>query len=285
MKTGLVLEGGGMRGLFTAGVLDVFLENGISFDYIVGVSAGACNGASYVSRQLKRNLHIQLDYIGEKRYASLANFIKTRSIFGMDFIFDEIPNSLNPFDYEAFSAAGCEYLTGVTDVLTGSPVYFDKYESKADFLTKLRASSSIPVCSPMVEISGRKYLDGGTSDPRPMDRAFADGCDKVVVVLTKERGFSKPPERFRLAYKNILRKYPNMIKCMDERHIKYNEARARLKKLAEEGRAFVCMPESTANVGRFEKNREKLVALYKSGVNEARGALGELRAFLAGDGE
>ncbi len=280
MKTGLVLEGGGMRGLYTIGVLDFFMDKGIRVDYVIGVSAGACNGVSYVAGQRGRSLRVNTNYIRDNRYLSARNFVKTKSLFGMDFLFDEIPNKLEPFDYQAFQDAPCAFVTGVTDVETGQPVYFDKSHLTSGDCTVLRASSSIPIFSPMVEYQGRKYLDGGTADPIPVKRALADGCDKVVVVRTRHRDYVKTPESFRRLYYRIFRRYPNMAKVLDRRHLVYNASLSTLKTLEGEGKALVIAPSTTLPVGRFEKRKERLEAIYQLGMDDARAILPALKAFL-----
>ncbi|MCX7708740.1 MAG: patatin family protein, partial [Clostridia bacterium] len=169
-KVGLVLEGGGMRGLYTAGVLECFLERGLYFNYVVGVSAGACNAASYISRQKGRNKIVNTRFVKDWRYLSLRNLLLKKSAFGMDFIFDEIPNKLVPFDFETFYKENCDFYVGATDCRTGKAVYFSKDEMKKDF-DALRASSSIPLLSPIVHINSMELLDGGVADPIPIRKS------------------------------------------------------------------------------------------------------------------
>lgn len=280
MKTGLVLEGGGMRGLFTAGVLDGLAEGGFSFDYLIGVSAGACNGVSFVSGQQGRNKRINLTYAVDKRYVSISNFLKTKSMFGMDFIFREIPDVLDPFDYDAFAASSTEFVTGVTDAKTGQPYYFDKSAIDHDS-TVLRASSSIPVFSPPVEFQGGVYLDGGTTDPIPVEKALADGCDRLLVVLTRERGFRKEPEQFRGIYRRVLKQYPAMIEALDRRHTVYNQMLERLTELEQDGAAMVIAPPEKLTLSRFEKDPVKLEALYTLGYRELAAQAETVRRFFA----
>lgn len=269
MKTGLVLEGGGMRGLYTIGVLDCFMDQSFKTDYVIGVSAGACNGISYVSEQRGRSLRVNTSYLGDKRYMSLTSLVKTKSMFGMDFLFDEIPERLEPFDYETFHASPCAFYAGVTDVNTGKPVYFGKEHMLTDAMV-LRASSSIPVFSPIVELDGGKYLDGGTTDPIPVRKAIADGCDRLIVVLTRDRSYTKSPERFRPVYRRIFREYPEMIRALDERHTVYNETLAYLRTLERDGRAVVIAPEQPMQISRFEKDMGKLKDIYKTGMLDAQ---------------
>jgi predicted patatin/cPLA2 family phospholipase len=278
-KTGLVLEGGGMRGLFTTGVLDRFIDMDLSFPYIIGVSAGVCHGISFVTRQRGRSRAINIENVGDKRYVSFQNLLKTGSMFGMDFIFDEVPNKLYPFDFKTFLVAPTEFVSGVTDVETGRPHYFgNDYKEQINLVA--RASSSIPVFSPMVEIEGRRYLDGGASDPIPVEKALADGCDRVVIVLTRDREFVRRPEKFRVAYRQMYRRYPAMIRCLDERCRLYNDTLQTVRKLEAQGRAFVIAPPQPVTIGRFERNPDKLQALYRQGMDEAESHRAELKQFL-----
>lgn len=280
MKIGLVLEGGGMRGLYTAGVLDTFSQQQFLPDYVIGVSAGACNGVSYVSGQRGRNYRINTDYLGDKRYISLSNYLRTRSLFGMDFIFGEVPETLDPFDYPAFLAAPCAFITGVTDVQTGKPVYFPKQPDMKSQCRLLRASSSIPLFSPMVNLQGRAYLDGGTSDPIPVRQALADGCDRVIVVLTRHRGYQKPPTSHRPVYRHAFRYYPAMVRLLDHRHQVYNDTLAYLKLLEKSGKAMVIAPSEPLTISRFEKHKEALDPLYALGQQNARDLWESLAAWM-----
>ena len=269
---GLVLEGGGMRGLYTVGVLDVLEENNITFPYCIGVSAGACNASSFLSSQKGRGKRVIMDYVSDKRYVSFSNFLKHGSVFGMDFIFNQIPNELDKFDYDTFLKSDCVFKAGVTDVETGAPTYFGKESMNYD-TTVLRASSSIPIFSPMVEIEGKKYLDGGTSDPIPVKKALEDGCDKVLVVLTRDRDYVKAPEQLRGVYKHTFKKYPNMIKLLDNRHNIYNETRKYLFELEKQSKAVVVAPSSPLKIDRFEKDTTKLEEVYQMGRTDMQNTL------------
>ena len=278
MKTGLVLEGGGMRGVYTTGALDCFQDNGITFDYVIGVSAGACHATSYLSGQRGRSFQINVEYSQDKRYISLGNYLRTKSVFGMDFIFHEIPDRLLPFDYEAMGKNPTEFVVGVTDVLTGQPFYFTN--PKTDMVnTVVAASSAIPIFSPMVEIEGKQYLDGGTTDPIPVKKALEDGCDRVVVILTRPRGYQKQPEGFRKIYRRKFKKYPAMVEALDRRHEIYNDTLKFIETLEKEGRAIVLAQTSPIPIGRFEKDPAKLRALYELGMKDAANRLDEIRAL------
>lgn len=278
-KLGLVLEGGGMRGIYTVGVLDFFLKENIKMDYVIGVSAGACNGISYVSNQQGRSYRVNTNYLKDKRYASFTNYLKTRSIFGMDFIFDEIPNKLDIFDFDTFLSSPTEFVVGVTDVLTGKPIYFGKDALKYDS-TVLRASSSIPIFSPIVDFNGGKYLDGGTSDPIPVRKALEDGCDKVIVVLTRDRSYVKKAESFRTIYHRIFKQYPQMVRLLDERHQIYNETLQYVTELEKSGKAIVIAPSIPINISRFEKNLNKLQSLYDMGIRDSEEILSNKKEHI-----
>lgn len=279
MKTGLVLEGGGMRGLYTIGVLDLLMEHNLETDYVIGVSAGACNGASYVSKQKGRGYRVDINYLKDKRYVSFSNFIKTKSVFGMDFIFDEIPHKLDMFDYDTFLSSPCQFVAGVTDVETGESVYYDK-QDMAYQCTVLRASSAIPMFSPIVEFKGHKYLDGAASDPIPFKKAIEDGCDRLIVVLTRDRNYVKPPESPRMAYRHAFKKYPAMIDVLDRRHLVYNKSREDLKKLEQDGSARIIAPSEPIKISRFENNMDRLHALYALGKRDALAMLPQIKAIL-----
>lgn len=278
-KVGLVLEGGGMRGLYTTGVLDCFMDNNIKFDYVIGVSAGACNGIAYVSNQRGRSLRVNTEYVGDKRYVSLSNFLKTKSVFGMDFLFDEITYNLDPIDFKKLAESKCEFKVGVTDVLEGKPKYFPK-ECLDNDSTVLRASSSIPLFAPVVNYKGKKYLDGGTSDPIPVKKALEDGCDKLVIVLTREKGFVRQPERLRKIYSHVYKNYENMIDVLDNRHDVYNASVKCAYQLKKDKKAIVIAPKEPLGIGRFEKSKEKLIEAYDKGYKDAMEQLDEIRKML-----
>lgn len=278
MKIGLVLEGGGMRGIYTIGVLDCLMDEKFRADYVIGVSAGACNGLSYVSGQKGRAFRTNTEYISDSRYLSVKNYIKTKSLFGMDFLFEEIPNKLIPFDYEALNHSSCEFTVGVTDVITGRSKYFDKSHIESKNIV-LRASSSLPVFAPIVEYQGGKYLDGGVADSIPVKKALEDGCDKVIVVLTRERGFIKKPEKFRSVYKKMYRNYPKLVEALDNRHLQYNESLALLDQLEKDGKAIIIAPDAPLPVGRFEKDSDKLKAVWKIGYDDVKKQMKQIFRF------
>lgn len=272
MKIGLVLEGGGMRGIYTVGVLDAFEKNNFMPDYLIGVSAGASNGVSFISRQKGRSLRINTNYINDRRYLSLYNLLTQGSLFGMDFIYNEIPNKIDPFDYETFFKNPCDFKVGVTDALTGEPVFYGK-DSLKDGATVLKASASIPMVSKAVIYKGREYFDGGTSSPIPVDEALKDGCDKLIVVLTRDRKFIKPPLKMQGFCSLVMRKYPAMVELLKRHHKVYLENQKRIEELEKEGKAFVIAPETPLLIDRFEKKKEKLLKEYHHGFNDGENFL------------
>lgn len=278
----LVLEGGGMRGLYTAGVLDVLLEKGISFPYCVGVSAGACNMVSFISGQHKRNYHVNIDFVNDKRYLSWRNWLLHGSIFGMDMLFNIIPNQLVPFDHDAFSRYPGKAMVGTTDCISGDPIFFEEHDlSGPTGFLHLQASSSLPLLAKPVKMDGRVLMDGGISAPIPVEQALQDGYQKVVVVLTQPKGYQKSPSSsigmIKLAYG---RKYKGLVAAMERRHQVYNDELALLDRLQADGKAFVIRPSQSLDVDRLEKDRGKLEHLYQLGVQDTIDTFDKLRAFL-----
>jgi len=272
LKIGIVLEGGGMRGIFSAGALQAFLQEHFMADEVVGVSAGASIGISYVSRQSDRGLRTTINYASDKKYLSLENYIKTGSLFGMDFIFSDIPEKLDPFDYDAFQKNPCEYYAGVTDVHTGETIYFGKKDIAPPY-TVLRASCSMPVCAPIVHFQGGDYLDGGMRAPIPMQKALADGCDKLIVVLTRERGYQKKPQRGRLIYANKYHDYPAVVHLLDTRHKIYNSALQTLQNMEHRGNVIIAAPDKPLPMDRFGTKTNQLMASYRIGIEKGTEAL------------
>lgn len=276
---GLVLEGGGMRGLYTAGVLDLFLDRDIVFDYVIGVSAGACNAVSYLTGQRKRNYHVNIDYINDKRYMSIQNFLKDGCLFSEEMMFHTIPKELLPFDYEAFRQSKVPFIACCTSCLTGKPVYHRVTDLKADYKPVL-ASMSLPLVSKMVSYHGDLLLDGGMADPIPVEKALRDGCDKLVVVLTREKGYRKTPENTLKLAKVLYRKYPKLVKAIAERHNIYNAQLDLCRELEDQGRAIVINPDEKVCIKRTEKDTEKLDALYRLGYDDANRQAAVIEAFL-----
>lgn len=269
-RIGLVLEGGGMRGIYTAGVLDCLAERNLYLPYQIGVSAGACMAVSYLSRQIGRNRTVNIDFAGDARYLSWKKFLRERrELFGMDFIFGEIPKTLVPFDFRAFREAPEELAVGTTDCETGEPVYYYKNgEEEFDVLTLLRASSSLPFFAPIVEYRGRKLMDGGIADPIPIRRAERDGCRRNVLILTRNEGYVKKPSRLKWLLRRRFAEYPAFIGTMLRRHEIYNESLAYAEEQARQGLAFLIRPTRPIQVGRVEQKKDKLEQLYREGYED-----------------
>lgn len=273
---GLVLEGGALRGQYTAGVLDAFLEAGVEFPYIVGVSAGASIACSYVSKQHGRNKTIVDTYRHDKRYLSWSNLLTQGSLFGMDFIYGDIPHHLVPFDFETFEASPTRFVTVCTDCETGQAVYYEK--DGEDHLTLLRASASMPFLSPMVPYRSRLLLDGALADSLPWHRAVSEGFSKNVVVLTRPAGYRKQPPNpwpARLVYG----RYPRLVEAINGRWKQYNDSLEAIERAENEGRALVIRPSVELSIGRTEKSVARLALLYELGRRDGQAALAN-RAFF-----
>ncbi len=279
---GLVLEGGAMRGLFTAGVIDVLMENGVEFPAFVGVSAGAAFGCNYKSRQIGRALRYNKRFCRDPRYCSFRSLFKTGDVFGAQFCYHEVPNTLDTFDVKAFDENPMAFYLVASDVETGKPFY--KRLDRADDTAYewIRASASMPIVSRVVELDGKKFLDGGVTDSIPlafMERQY----DRNVVVLTRPRDYQKQPASKLWLYRLTLRKYPNMLRAVRERHLMYNEQRAHVFAQEKAGKAFVICPDKPLEVGRMEHDPEQLQKAYDTGRQTALRQLGALKRFMEND--
>ena len=283
-KTGLVLEGGGMRGAYTSGVLDAFMDENIKFPYVIGVSAGANNGANFVAEQRERNKKVFVDYVGHKDYSGFKHLLMEESYFNMDFLFDTLPNKLVPFDYETFLESPTTFKVCVTNSETGQPVYIEKSESKRNgkrFMNKvLRASSSLPIISPPVEINGKLYFDGGIADSIPLDKSIEDGNQYNVVILTRNEGYSKTEQILGFYSKHYLKKYPNVLHSIETRHIRYNIALEKVRDLEKEGFVYAFRPIDEITVDRLEKDIDKLNQLYEQGYKETMAQMKNFKQWL-----
>ncbi len=279
-KIGLVVEGGGMRGVYGCGVLDAFLENSIFFPYGIGVSAGAANLASFLAEQPGRNYRFYTNYAFDERYMGLKNFFTTGSFFGMDFIYSELTEVIDPIDYETLLNPKKEYYIVATDAETGEAKYFSREDLEKHRGEILKASSSVPALCKPIEIDGKMYFDGGVTDSIPARRALKDGCDKIVAVLTRPRGYVKKAELGKKLYAEILKDYPAIVKAMNNRHFVYNAELEYLYELEKEGRALIFSPEDTEGVNLITRNKESLITLYNDGKVEAEARLNELLEFM-----
>lgn len=284
-KVALVLEGGGLRGVYTTGILDGFLDRGIEFPYVIGVSAGACQGLSYLSKQRGRSFQVIEDYIHDHRYLSLRNYLFHGGIFGMDFMFDEIPNKLIPFDFETFHNTSTEFVVAATDCITGKPTYFSSKQGD-DMLMVCRASSSLPLLAKTVFINDVPYFDGGVADAIPVKKAVDDGYEKIVVVLTRNNGYRKKASK-KTAYimKKAYKKYPNLVETYKNRWMNYNRDLDYLEQLEKEGKAFIIRPKEPIAVSRTEKDLTKLKALYDEAVSECGQYCDDMAEWLGCEGK
>lgn len=280
MKIGLILEGGASRTAYTCGVLDCFLDNKIYIDYVLGVSAGIAYGVSYSSRQVGRNYAIMEKYVADPRYMGVKHFLgKKKSYYNLDFIYDEMPDKLLPFDWETYMNCGATSHAVITNIETGLPEYYRISEPDKKWML-LRATSSLPILFQPVKINGKLYLDGGITDSIPFEHAFEDGCDKVIVILTRQRDYVKKPESMLPLIKIAYRKYPNLIKAMENRHIMYNSQLEKLRKLENEGKAFVIAPADTHKIGRTERKSSVLLPYFKEGYDFTETILDKIKEFI-----
>jgi predicted patatin/cPLA2 family phospholipase len=270
-----------MRGAYTAGVLDAFLDHGIDFSYVIGVSAGANAGADYVVGQRERNHRMFVELAADPRYAGFANCLKERSWFGMDFLFETAPDEVAPFDYDALRRTPRTLVVAATDCATGQPVYFRHRDHDPRwFIHRVhRASCSLPLLSPPVAIEGRLYLDGGVSDPIPISRSISDGNSRNVVVLTRNDDYRKSPRIPNPLVDLALARYPGVRRAVRHRGAIYNACLNRLAALEQDGRVFLLRPLRPLAVGRLERDVAKLDLLYRQGYDETLERLPALRAW------
>lgn len=261
----LILEGGTFRPIFSAGIMDALLDNDIMFPYCIGVSAGITNGVSYLSKQRERNLQVIEKYRNDKRYLGFSNFLKCRSLFGLDFVFGEIPNTLLPFDMDTFQRYEGTALVGVTNASTGKPEYLNAKDIDSNCLM-LRATCAIPLFFPAIKINDNFYYDGGLSDPIPIRKAITDGNDKHLIILTRPKEYKKSLGRGNKFVAKVFRnKYPNLQEPLLTRHDLYNDTVAFCEKLEEEGKAIILRPSIDNSIDSFEKDVDKLRTAYYYG--------------------
>lgn len=280
MKTCLVLEGGGLRGIYTAGVLDCLAQEKIEIDAIIGVSMGTLVGINYVSNQPKRAIRYNLKYCKDKRYIGLYSWLKTGDIVNKEFAYYTIPEKLDKFDYEEFDHSKIKFYCTVTNVETGLPEYIEIKNSKKE-IEYLRAGGSMPGVSKIVEINQKKYLDGGISDSIPVKKAIELGYDKIIVIQTRPIEFRKKKSKMKsLCF--MYRKYPNFIKALQERNQKYNETIEEIIKLENEEKIFVIRPSRTIPIHRIEKNSQKILEQYNLGIEDFQKKINQLKKYLKG---
>ena len=268
-NTGLVLEGGGLRGVFTCGVLDCFMDHGIRFPFAVGVSAGACNGLSYMSGQRGRAKSSNIDLMDKHHYIGLKYLLTQRNIMDFKLLFEDFPERIIPYDYDAYFSNPARFVMVTTNCLTGKAEYFEEKSSSKRVMDIVRASSSLPFASPITYVDGVPMLDGGIADSIPVRYALSQGYERLVVILTRNKGYRKQNSEMRAA-KVFYRKYPNLQKALSQRNLVYNQTMDLIERLEDEGRITVIRPIRPVEVGRMEKDTAKLTMLYQEGYDIAR---------------
>ena len=282
----VILEGGANRGVFTAGALDFLMEQEYYIPHVIGVSAGACNALDYVSRQIGRTRDCMIVTDEKNRYVNknIKTIVEKKALLDMDMVFERYPYEIFPFDFDTYFASPqtCELV--VTNCETGRAEYLDDRENKERLLAIGRASSSMPIACPMVEIDGNEYVDGGVADSIPVHHALEHGCDKVVIILSNPRDFVKQPEAHRPIYKRMLRRYPKTIEGIDHRHINYQASIDLSNRLEKEGRALIFAPSRHLPLGTFSRDAALEQKLYDLGVSDYEAKRAALQEFLKAQG-
>lgn len=281
MKIGLVLEGGASRTVFSCGVMDVLLEENIIADMVIGTSAGIAFGVSYASLQKGRNLRLAAEYMGDKRYMGIKHLFNrsNKSYYNMQFVYDDVPNIHLPFDWDAFQNFEGDVIGVCTNVKTGNAEYIPVSRTDKTFPV-LRASCALPIIFPFINIDGTDYLDGGIADSIPYKYALDNGCDKVIAVLTRERGYVKETGKSVKLAERLYKNYPALVKAMDKRAENYNNQIKELRTLERDGKVFVIKPLTTMGVKRTEGRAQKLLPLYQHGVSAAKDNINALKSYL-----
>lgn len=279
LDANLVLEGGAMRSLFTAGVLDVLMDAGIVCRRAIGTSAGALCGYNYVAGATGRTCYVNVNFAPDSRYLSLRSFVKTGNVYGREFSFDEIPNRIEPFDYDAFRRSPIELVAVSSDLDLGEADYHVVADPVED-LPYVIASSSMPLVSRIVEVDGKRLLDGGTCDSIPVDFSRATGAAKHIVVLTQDASYRKRPDRLLALEHQRYADFPLYLERLEHRYYEYNRTVRRVERMAEAGEAFLVRPERPVGVSNIEHDQAKLFALYEHGVETMAKALPALERYL-----
>lgn len=280
-KICLVLEGGGNRGIYTSGVLDAFIDHNIDIRNIYGVSAGALHALSYLSRQKGRSLRINKQHVYSRECVDYKRIFVGKSVLNLDYLFTEVNVSIDPLDFESFNNKG-DYVVVATNIVTGAPVY-KKIEDYNKDWPYIKASASLPVFSKYVNIDGLKLLDGGLSDSIPVVKAFNDGYDKVIAVLTRDVDFVCKPYKYMHVYKTKYLKYPNLIKTMENRADKYNVTRDLIENLQKEGKVLAIYPSEPLIISHLENDSDKIDYIYNLGYNDAIKMIKKIKAFIGGN--
>ena len=278
-KSALVLEGGAKRGIYTAGVLDVLLENGISVDGVIGVSAGAIHGCSFVSKQIGRSIRYNLNYGNDYRFMSFRSWLLSGNMVDTQFCYHELPEKLDPFDNKTFLKSNTKFYVVVSNIESGMPEYIHCKDMFAD-IDYLRASASMPFVSKIVELNGKKYLDGGICDSIPLSGAQKSGFEKNIVIATRPSGYRKKPFCFKWLVKLIYKKYPNFVKAMINRHIMYNNELEKIELLASKKEILLIRPSKFINISKMESNLNIVKEMYELGRKDAYTHLEQIKNFL-----
>ena len=279
-KTALVLEGGAMRGIYTAGVLDILLKNNIKVDAVIGVSAGAIHGCSYVSEQYMRSINYYKECRSDYRFMSFKSLFKSGNIVYTDYCYHEIPDVIFPFDHDAFEKSKTKFYVTVTNIETGEPEYIYLKSLRKEYIDYLRASASMPVVSQIVEIDGKKYLDGGMSDSIPIEYFRSIGYDKCIIVKTKDKSFKKTKEKIFPIAKKMYKDYPKFVEKLRNRHIDYNNQIDLIRELERDGKVLVIEPSRKLKISRLEKNIKNVEEAYNQGRIDASNKLKYIKKFL-----
>lgn len=277
-KNGLVLEGGGMRALFTAGVLDAFLEKSLCIDTMVSVSAGALFGVNYVSQQKGRAVRYNIKFAGDKRYMSLKNWFKTGNVLDKKFAYYDLPMKLDVFDEKKFSESNINFYIVLTNIETGKAEHI-LIKDVFDQMEYLRATSALPFASKIIKIDGKKYLDGGITDPVPIDYCKKMGCDKLIVVLTRPKGKYKE-DKLNWLFKIVYKKYPKLVERLVNMENDYKKTLKKIIELEDKGEIFVIRPDEVLDIGRLETNKEKIKEIYNKGLEKGRKEIEKLEKYL-----
>lgn len=276
---GLVLEGGGFRGMYTCGVIDVFMENGICFDEVVGVSAGAAFGCNIKSKQIGRALRYNKRFCQDSRYSGLKSFIKTGDLYNKEFAYGIVPTILDPFDTKTFRENPLKFTVVCTDIHTGNPVYHEIQNGDATDIEWIRASASIPIVSKPVKLDGYELLDGGVSDSIPVNWML-ERSDKTVIVLTRDKSYHKEPMKYIHLLKKAFKEYPNLQKALENRYIVYNKTLDEIEQLEREGKVFVIRPSKPIACAMIEKDPNHLQEIYDIGRRDALHYLEDFKKYL-----
>ena len=276
----LVLEGGTSRPIFSSGVMDALNDYGVDFPYVIGVSAGITDGFSYVSKQPKRNYDILMNHRHDKRYVGLRNYWHDRSLFGLKYAYETIPNEIYPFDWDTFLNNPAQVKVGVTNVETGQCEYLDgkQLDKKC---TMLKATCAIPFAFPVISLNGKKYYDGGICDPIPVKKAMEDGHQKLLIVLTRPKGYQKTLSKANVVASRLLKKkYPQLVQPLLTRHLLYNETLAYCEQLEQQGQAIILRPSEELQIDSFEKDLQKIDRIYQYGYQLALEHMEEIKKLL-----